>query len=307
MRALPETPMATIESRSKKGTPPSRQTKLCLRCGRVKPLSDYYVNRDWAEQLGKDIWCKECVGRCLTKDAIREYFWENHRVWAERIWEAAEKKATELASKNTTYQKASEERRALILEGLTCQQVPVIMQTRYKYFDPTKDGETLSYSEAKEKGTVIDESAERNIKLYSEAFNGYFKPAELQYLETYYGSLEEDFDLDTENLRDYARKLSKASLLADKAQDDYAAGRCDFSVVKDALAQFDMLSKSANFAACKRKPGDSSGMGSWSELTYKLETSGHPCTRKIEWEPDDVDRTIDEFRHILEAIGLDSL
>lgn len=143
--------------------------------------------------------------------------------------------------------------------------------------------------------------------MYSEAFNGYFKPHELTYLESYYKSLEEDFDLDTENLRDYARKLAKASMQADKAQDDYAAGRCDFSVVKDALAQFDMLSKSANFAACKRKPGDTSGMSSWSELTFKLETSGHPCTRKIEWEKDDVDRTIAEFKYIIEALGLDTV
>ena len=46
-------------------------------------------------------------------------------------------------------------------------------------------------------------------------------------------------------------------------------------------------------------------MGSWSGLTYKLETSGYPCTRKIEWEKDDVDRTIMEFRHIIDALGLD--
>ena len=294
------------ESKSRKATPSRKQTKLCLKCGRVKPLTDYYINKDWEEQLGKDIWCKDCFTRCTTKDEIREYFWENHREWDERIWESALKKATALAANNTTYQKTTDERRKLILDRLTCQQIPTVMQSRYKYIDPTKDGKSLTYLEAKENGTIlVDEDP--NAKVYSEAFNGYFKPAELRYLETYYTSLENDFDLDTENLRDYARKLSKASLLADKAQDDYAAGRCDFSVVKDALAQFDMLSKSANFAACKRKPGDNGGMGSWAELTYKLETSGHPCTRKIQWAKDDVDRTISEFRYIVEALGLDTM
>lgn len=294
----------TIESKPRR--PAKRPTKLCLRCGRVKELNDYYSNRDWEEQLGKDVWCKECVNRCTEKDEIREYFWENHREWNERIWELAKKKAESLAAQNTTYQKASEERRQLILDRLTCQQVPAVMSPHYKYYDPTKDGKAVSYQEAKSNGTIIQEE-DANVKVYSEDFNGYFKPAELRYLETYYQSLENDFDLDTENLRDYARKLSKASLLADKAQDDYAAGRCDFGVVKDALAQFDMLSKSANFAACKRKPGEAGGMGSWAELTYKLETSGHPCTRKIEWEPDDVDRTIMEFKHIVEALGLDTI
>lgn len=285
---------------------PAKKTKLCLHCGRVKDLSDYYANKDWDEQLGKDIWCKECVNRCVTKDEIREYFWENHREWNERIWDASRKKAENLASSNAVYQKANEDRREAILERLTCQQIPSIMQTKYKYVDPTKDGKALSYAEAKENGTVILEQ-DPNEKIYSEEFNGYFKPREVAYLENYYSSLENDFDLDTENLRDYARKLAKASMQADKAQDDYAAGKCDFSVVKDALAQFDMLSKSANFAACKRKPGDNGGMGSWSELTYKLETTGHPCVRKIEWEPDDVDRTIMEFKHIIEALGLDTM
>lgn len=87
--------MATvIESKSRKGTSVAKQTKLCLHCGRVKPLADYYSNRDWDEQLGKDVWCKDCVNRCTTKDEIREYFWENHREWDERIWDAAHKKAS---------------------------------------------------------------------------------------------------------------------------------------------------------------------------------------------------------------------
>lgn len=295
---------ATIESKSRKAN--TRQTKVCLKCGQSKLQADFYTNRDWAEQLGKDSWCKGCVNRCTSQDEVREYFWENHREWTDRIWEAAQKKALNIASTNATYEKSSEDRRLLILERLTCQQIPAVMSTYYKFIDPSKNGKSLSYQEAKENGEILIKE-DPNAKVYSEAFNGFFKPAELHYLETYYTSLENDFDLDTENLRDYARKLSKASLLADKAQDDYAAGKCDFSVVKDALAQFDMLSKSANFAACKRKPGDNGGMGSWAELTYKLETSGRPCTRKIEWSPDDVDRTIAEFRYIVESLGLDTV
>lgn len=98
-----------IESKSRKAQP--KQTKLCLKCGRVKPVADYYSNRSWDEQLGKDIWCKNCVNKCTTKDEVREYFWENHREWNERIWEAAQKKALALANTNTTYQKSSEDRR----------------------------------------------------------------------------------------------------------------------------------------------------------------------------------------------------
>ena len=293
----------TIEAKSRKPAKKT-QTKLCLHCGRVKALSDYYQNRDWDEQLGKDVWCKDCVNRCTTKDEIREYFWENHREWTERIWEMAQKKAEALAAKNITYQKTTDERRKLILSRLICQQIPTVMQTQYQYVDPTKDGKSLSYAEAKESGQIVEET-DPNVKVYDEVFNGYFTQAQLTYLRNYYKHLDDDFTLDTENLKDYARKLSKASLQADKAQDDYAAGRCDFSVVKDALGQFDLLSKSAQFAQCKRKLKEEAGVNSFGEMVLYLETHGHPCTKPVEWSQDDVDLATAELNHIIRAIGLD--
>lgn len=285
---------------SKPKNVPKQPTKLCLKCNKVKKVSEFYANKDWAEQLGKDLWCKDCVARCSTKDQVREYFWENHRDWDERIWQKAQEKAEKLATNNITYQRANADRKKIILERITCQEVPTLMPLYYKYVD---HGST-SYSEAKADGQIVEEE-EPDVKKYSHKFNGYFKPSELEYLEEYYRGLEEDFDLSDTNLRDIARKLAKASLQADKAQDDFMAGRCDYSVVKDAISQFDLLSKSGNFAACKRKPEDNVGTNSWSEMSVKLETSGHPCTRKIEWPKDDVDRVIDSYNYLIEALGLD--
>ena len=65
--------------------------------------------------------------------------------------------------------------------------------------------------------------------------------------------------------------------------------------------------KTGNFAACKRKPGDKGGLGSWAEICFQLETTGHTMQRKIEWEKDDVDKTIEEFRYIVESLGLDTI
>ena len=281
-------------------------TKICSKCKQTKQISDFYSNRDWVDQLGKDVWCKECASKCATKDELREYFWENNREWNEKLWTSAQKKAELSANKNKVYMSTTEERRKAILDRLTVPIVLKSMQINYKFVDHTNDINTQSYQEAKENGQIIEE-VDPNVKTYSEFFNGYFKPEELKYLEDYYNQLEKDFELNDVNLRDTAKKLAKQSLLCDKVQDKYAAGQATLADVRDAMTLFDLLSKSGNFSASKRKAGEKGGMGSWSELTFQLESTGHPCTRKIQWPKDDVDKTIEEFRYIVQSLGLDAV
>ncbi len=282
-------------------------TKICSKCNQTKHLASFYSNRDWTEQLGKDVWCKDCANRSATKDELREYFWENNREWNEKLWTSSRKKAELAANKNKTYQNAFDETKKGILDRLTCQYVLKAMQINYKFVDNSKNINVQSYQEAKEDGQITSESEEEDpdVKKYSEEFNGYFKPDELKYLHEYYAGLERDFELSDTNLIDIAKKLAKASLQADRVQDRYMAGQATMQDVKDAIALFDLLSKSGNFAACKRPPGDKGGLGSWGELSLYLETHGHPMTRKIEWEKDDIDKIIDQYRHITTAIGLD--
>ena len=297
--------MSTIEAKSRKEQRTPKPVKMCIHCGKTKELNDFYSNRDWDEQLGRDIWCKECVNRLKTKDEFKEYFFENHREFTEKLWELAKNKAEKSVAGNQTYVKASDSRKKMLLERLTCQAIPGIMQTQYKYQDNTKNG-TLTYEEAKNAGILLEEP-DPEVKTYSSKFDGYFTKKDLEYLENYYNRLEEDFNFDDESRRDYAKKVCKSSLQADKAQDMYSDGKCEFSDVKDALSLFDMLSKSADFAACKRKTGETNGLSSWSETTYKLETTGHTMQRKIEWEQDDVDKVITSLKHIVQSLGLDSI
>ena len=294
-------PVKTAKQRGAK--PPV--TKICSKCGQTKFLSDFYANKDWVEQLCKDIWCKACVGQCKTKDELREYFWENNREWDEHLWDKAEKKSEQELNTKPAFQKSSGDLRKSILDRNTCKHVIKGMQINYKFVDNSKS-ESLNYQEAKVNGEILEEK-DPNVKTYSEQFNGYFKPDELRYLNEYYAGLDRDFELSDTNLVDIAKKLAKASLQADKVQDRYMAGQATLQDVKDAMTLFDLLSKSGNFAACKRKPGDKGGIGSWSELTFQLESTGHPCTRKIEWPKDDVDKTIEEFKYIVKSLGLDAV
>ena len=295
-----------------KGKPPA-QTRMCIHCGQTKPLSNFYSNKDWVENNGKDAWCKQCIAKIRTKDEMRRYFWENNRMWKENVWENALKQAELQAAKSTVYQKSNEERRQVLLESIACPIMPQLFKLtqNYKYEEHKKDVNANNYDEAKETGKIVEfessKAKDKNLKVYNEFFNGEFKPVEIEYLENYYKGLEADFDLSDTSLRDNAKKLAKASLLADKVQNDYMAGRCSLQDVKDAMTQYDLLMKTGNFAACKRKPGDKAGVGSWAEIAFQLESTGHIMQRKIEWEKDDVDKTIEEFRYIVESLGLDTI
>lgn len=301
--------MAVTKAKPRKGTNVPT-TKMCTCCHQVRTLSDFYSNRDWTEQLGKDVWCKSCAGKAKNKDEMRRYFWENNREFSDRLWDNAYRKAEQAASKNSVYLKTTEERRADILNRLTCQNVLKAMQLSYKFVDHSKDPNVNSYEEAKEAGQVIDSSespaTDPNVKTYSSEFNGNFKPSELEFLEAYYEGLENDFDLTDISMRDNAKKLAKASLMVDKVQNEYMSGMCDFSVVKGAVDQFDLLMKTGNFAACKRKPGEKTGLNSWAEASMYCETHGHPCINQVEWEKDSVDIAIEHLGYIIESMRDDS-
>lgn len=281
-------------------------TKLCLHCNQVRTLSDFFSNRDWLEQAGKDVWCKKCISQIQTKDEMREYFFENNRKWKENIWESARKKALRVANQNEKFIKLPEQMRESFLEKMTCEQVPTIMQINYEYIDNTQDVNINSYQEAKEAGKIVEIEKVRkkdpNLKTYNAFFNGDFKPAELEYLQNYYNELDNDFDLSDIALRDNAKKLAKAALTADKVQNDYMAGRCAMKDVTDAMTQYNTLMSIGNFAASKRKPGDKAGMSSWSETTAYCETHGHPCIKKIEWPKDVVDAALDGLSYIIESM-----
>jgi len=298
--------VAYVLSKPKKGKPPA-QTRMCIHCGQTKPLSNFYSNRDWHENGNKDAWCKQCIAKIQTKDEMRRYFWENNRAWKENIWENALVQAELEAAKSTVYQKSNEDRRLVLLEHIACQYVPNIMKQaqNYKYEEHKKDSNANDYDEAKEAGMIVEGSTkpkDKNLKVYNEFFNGEFKQSEIEYLERYYKGLQQDFDLSDVSLMDNAKKLAKASLLADKVQNDYMAGRCSLQDVKDAVAQYDLLMKTGNFAACKRKPGDKNTLNNWAETTMYCETHGYPCVKKLDWEKDVVDMAIDSLNYIVESI-----
>ena len=298
--------MAYILSKPKNGKPPA-QTRMCIHCGQTKPLSNFFANRDWHDNGGKDAWCKQCIAKIRTKDEMRRYFWENNRAWKENVWDNAMNQAELQAAKSEIFQKSNEDRRRVLQESIACTIIPNLMKQaqNYQYEEHKKDANINDYDEAKESGMIVEGASkpkDKNLKVYNEFFNGEFKPTELEYLETYYAGLERDFDLSDTAVIDTAKKVAKAALMQDKVQNDYMAGRCSQQDVKDATAIFDLLMKTGNFAACKRKPGDKNTLNNWAETTMYCETHGYPCVKKLEWEKDVVDMAIDSLNYIVESI-----
>lgn len=140
---------------------------------------------------------------------------------------------------------------------------------------------------------------------YNKEWRGYFTDEQVEALEDIYAKYEEDFVLDNVNIKDYARKVAKASLNADIAEDRMRRGKISAGEYKEAQKIFDDLSKSSNFAACRRKPGESSGMGSLGEIIMRLEVAGELKENGFTFPEDDVDLIIKDFRHTLRSVGLD--
>ncbi len=152
---------------------------------------------------------------------------------------------------------------------------------------------------------MIDDNRQEK-RFYDRTWGGFFTQEEIDALEDIYSQYEEDFVLDNVNIKDYARKVAKASLNADIAEDRMRRGKISASEYKEAQKIFDDLSKSSNFAACRRKPGDASGMGSLGEIIMRLEVAGFLQTKGVTFPEDDVDKIISDFRHTWEATGMEA-
>lgn len=107
--------------------------------------------------------------------------------------------------------------------------------------------------------------------IYDEKWMGKYTKKDIDYLNKYYAGLERDYKIITENHRDYARKIAKASLQMDKAFDDMINGiEGADAKYKNAREAFDTLSKSAKFSESTRSVNDV-GISSFSKVAAMVE------------------------------------
>lgn len=133
----------------------------------------------------------------------------------------AAKKAEYNLSNNATYLKASPETRKKMIDEAIIRVIPSLMNlTRYYVFAANQHLADV-YDIERQKNA----EERRNAKLtYSPVWRGNFTDDQIATLDAMYEDYEKDFDLSTASRRDYVRKVCKASLNADIAEDRLRRG-----------------------------------------------------------------------------------
>lgn len=137
--------------------------------------------------------------------------------------------------------------------------------------------------------------------IYDDKWMGKYSQKDIDYLNNYYTGLERDYKIITENHRDYARKIAKASLQMDKAFDEMINGLDGADArYKNAREAFDTLSKSAKFSESTRSVNDV-GISSFSKVAAMVEAHNWIPEHKP-LKKDTIDEMIDYLSTITKSL-----
>lgn len=214
--------------------------------------------------------------------------------------------------------------------GFFFKNINTLRQNKDRCFsDSEKDGfchKTYNVEAQKKKGKIINRYSDviENKKSYNYAFStptidrrtiqeepeeliyddkwmGKYTQKDIDYLNNYYFSLERDYKIITENHRDYARKIAKASLQMDKAFDEMINGINGADArYKNAREAFDTLSKSAKFSESTRSVNDV-GISSFSKVAAMVEAHNWIPEHKP-LKKDTIDEMIDYLSTITKSL-----
>lgn len=207
--------------------------------------------------------------------------------------------------------------------GFYFKNINTLRQNRNKSFvDSEKDGfihktvntnarnkkeQTIQrYSDIRDKKSNTSVSVSNNITdadelIYDDKWMGKYSQKDIDYLNNYYAGLERDYKIITENHRDYARKIAKASLQMDKAFDEMINGIEGADArYKNAREAFDTLSKSAKFSESTRSVNDV-GISSFSKVAAMVEAHNWIPEHKP-LKKDTIDEMIDYLSTITKSL-----
>lgn len=294
---------------------PPQGNQVCVSCGIDKKLADFYASKSklFASTERVPI-CKKCIEKNSKND--------NGDIDLEKFKSVLRQVDKPFLA--STYQSACDEAAISQREGVgrtnilgiywkNIQSLPQCSSLTYddsedynKKFPPNhyatakiENGAT-TIANTKIYQLELDNKPDETLR-YSHKWMGNYTETDLEYLNSYYIGLDRDYKIVTENHKDYARKISKASLHMDKCFEDMMAGVSGADKrYKDAKDAFDSLCKSAKFSESTRSLNDV-GLSSFSVISERVENHNW-IYEHVPIEKDEIDIMIDYLSTISKSV-----
>ena len=294
--------------------------KVCTACHQELPLSHFYMSKSPLHSLdGKVPICKDCA----LQNSLNEETGEIDEVKFKNILRQLDKPyyLDNVISAQNQFAKEH----GYIPEDEVKYHGADILKIYYKNINSLRQLSSKSYADSEKDGfvqknsTVLTSTAKSNKTsstlsksiqvqkeeleelIYDEKWMGKYTKKDIDYLNNYYTGLERDYKIITENHRDYARKIAKASLQMDKAFDEMINGLDGADArYKNAREAFDTLSKSAKFSESTRSVNDV-GISSFSKVAAMVEAHNWIPEHKP-LKKDTIDEMIDYLSTITKSL-----
>ena len=293
--------------------------KFCTACHQELPLSHFYMSKSPLHSLdGKVPICKDCA----LQNSLNEETGEIDEVKFKNILRQLDKPyyLDNVISAQNQFAKEH----GYIPEDEVKYHGADILKIYYKNINSLRQLSSKSYADSEKDGFVqknstvltsttksnktsstlsksIQDKEEQEEVVYDEKWMGKYTKKDIDYLNNYYAGLERDYKIITENHRDYARKIAKASLQMDKAFDEMINGLDGADArYKNAREAFDTLSKSAKFSESTRSVNDV-GISSFSKVAAMVEAHNWIPEHKP-LKKDTIDEMIDYLSTITKSL-----
>jgi len=255
----------------------------CAGCNLIKSKVDFYVSYNPIHHTGRVPYCKKCTKQMISDkgnvilEKVKNTLQLIDKPFIYDIWK------TSIDESGDTF--------GNYIKNIAMHQFRDF-SWKDSIFEPQGDSK-LNYE--------LSDMASSNEVTYSEKWMGNYTKSELDYLEKYMTGLNNDFKINTENHKDYAKKIAKASLYMDKCFEDMMVGvQGADKRYKDAKEVFDGLSKSAQFAESGRGQNDVS-LGCFGKVFEKVEAKSW-VFEHIPLDEDGIDKIINQFSNINKSL-----